>query len=81
MPFPNESDREVFTASLEHIYRQGMRRRYFKGRSSICIQDRREDVDIIDGLTDFNHLEAHGVHDSPPKPKAGYAQTSFRIHF
>lgn len=30
MPFRNDSDREVFTASLEHIYRRGMKRRHFK---------------------------------------------------
>jgi hypothetical protein len=30
MPFQNDSDREVFTASLERIYRRGMKRRHFK---------------------------------------------------
>ena len=30
MPFQNDSDREAFTASLERVYRRGMRRRYFK---------------------------------------------------
>lgn len=53
-----------------------------QGRSSICVQDSREDGDIIDGLTEFNTLEGHGVGlDSPSKLGAGYGQPLFRLHF